>query len=115
MNAEEKINTIFKVLCSMENDIIRPKVLTIMGRNVTFNKTCGQVIDATFNELCARVCIFKSFHCSLIFVIFSGVWQISFFFFIVFFHPHDSTIRQTFFFYFRLFRVFRRSIKYKFV
>ncbi|XP_073981546.1 putative ATPase N2B isoform X2 [Rhodnius prolixus] len=54
VNAEEKINTIFKVLCSMENDIIRPKVLTIMGRNVTFNKTCGQVIDATFNELCAR-------------------------------------------------------------
>ncbi|KAF7992707.1 hypothetical protein HCN44_005051 [Aphidius gifuensis] len=38
----------------MENDTIRPKTLTIKGRNVSFNKTCGQVIDATFQELCDR-------------------------------------------------------------
>lgn len=51
------MDKIFKMLCSMENDIIRPRTLTIMGRNVTFNKTCGQVIDSTFNELCARVSV----------------------------------------------------------
>lgn len=52
--ANEEMDKIFKMLCSMENDIIRPRTLTIMGRNVTFNKTCGQVIDSTFDELCAR-------------------------------------------------------------
>ena len=54
-SAEGEINNIFKLLCSMENDIIRPKTLTIMGRNVTFNRTCGQVLDSTFSELCVRV------------------------------------------------------------
>ncbi|KAK9511552.1 hypothetical protein O3M35_000186 [Rhynocoris fuscipes] len=54
VNADDEMNKIFKLLCSMENDIIRPRVLTILGRNVTFSKTCGQVIDSTFAELCAR-------------------------------------------------------------
>ena len=39
----------------MENDIIRPKTLRIRGRNVTFQRTCGQVADCTFAELCDRV------------------------------------------------------------
>ena len=39
----------------MENDVIRPKTLSIKGRNVTFKKTCGQVIDSSFEELCDRV------------------------------------------------------------
>lgn len=39
----------------MENDIIRPRTLSIMGRNVQFNKTCGQVLDCTFADLCERV------------------------------------------------------------
>lgn len=49
------MDKIFKFLCSMENDIIRPRTLNIMGRNVQFNKTCGQVLDCTFAELCERV------------------------------------------------------------
>lgn len=52
--ADDEMNKIFKMLCAMENDIIRPRTLNIMGRNVTFNKTCGQVIDSTFEELCCR-------------------------------------------------------------
>lgn len=52
---DDSVDTMFKYLCSMENDTIRPKTLTIKGRNVSFNKTCGQVIDATFEELCDRV------------------------------------------------------------
>jgi len=49
------MDKIFKYLCSKENDIVRPKTLIIMGRNVTFPKTCGQVLDATFAELCDQV------------------------------------------------------------
>ncbi|KAJ8679993.1 hypothetical protein QAD02_015780 [Eretmocerus hayati] len=51
---DENIEKIFKYLCSMENDVVRAKTLSIRGRNVTFNKTCGQVMDSTFEELCDR-------------------------------------------------------------
>ncbi|XP_034950509.1 putative ATPase N2B [Chelonus insularis] len=50
----DAVDTIFKYLCSMENDIIKPRTLTIKGRNVTFKKTCGRVIDSSFEELCDR-------------------------------------------------------------
>ncbi|XP_014238457.1 putative ATPase N2B [Trichogramma pretiosum] len=52
--ADRNIEKIFKYLCSMENDIPRPRTLNIKGRNVTFKKTCGQVIDSNFEELCDR-------------------------------------------------------------
>ncbi|XP_066990997.2 putative ATPase N2B [Anabrus simplex] len=52
--ADEDLDKIFKILCSHENDIVRPRVLTILGRNVTFKKTCGQVMDTTFEEVCDR-------------------------------------------------------------
>lgn len=51
---EKKLHGIFKLLCSQENDIVRPRVITILGRNVTFNKTCGQILESTFDELCSR-------------------------------------------------------------
>lgn len=53
-DAERKINAIFKVLCSQENDIIRPKTFTHFGRNISFEKTCGQVLYTSFEELCDR-------------------------------------------------------------
>ena len=49
------MDKIFKYLCSMENDIIRPRTISIKGRDVSFSKTCGQVLDSTFFELCDRV------------------------------------------------------------
>jgi protein AFG1 len=49
------MNKVFKYLCSLENDIIRPRTISIKGRDVTFKKTCGQVLDSTFSELCDRV------------------------------------------------------------
>ncbi|OXU19544.1 hypothetical protein TSAR_010032 [Trichomalopsis sarcophagae] len=52
--AEKGIEKIFKYLCSMENDVVRARTLNIKGRNVIFNKTCGQVMDSTFTELCDR-------------------------------------------------------------
>ncbi|XP_018053937.1 PREDICTED: putative ATPase N2B isoform X3 [Atta colombica] len=48
------VDKVFKYLCSMENDVIRPRTISIRGRNVTFRKTCGQVLDSTFEELCDR-------------------------------------------------------------
>lgn len=54
-DADGEMNKIFKFLASKENDTVRPKTLTIRGRNVTFEKTCGQVADCTFEELCDRV------------------------------------------------------------
>ncbi|KAG8221977.1 hypothetical protein J437_LFUL014466, partial [Ladona fulva] len=53
-NAHEEMERLFKFLCSMENDIIRPRTVNIKGRNVTFSRTCGQVADCTFEELCDR-------------------------------------------------------------
>jgi peroxisome-assembly ATPase len=53
--AEEAMNKMFKILCSQENDNIRPKTFTHFGRNISFAITCGQVLDSTFDELCDRV------------------------------------------------------------
>jgi protein AFG1 len=53
-DTEFNVDTIFKILCSQENDIIRPKTFTHFGRNLSFQKTCGQVLDTTFNEICSR-------------------------------------------------------------
>lgn len=52
--ADEELDKLFKIFASRENDMIRPRTLTIKRRNVTFAKTCGQVADCTFDELCDR-------------------------------------------------------------
>lgn len=48
------MDKIFKVLCSQETDHIRPRTITHFGRDLTFSRTCGQVLDSTFKELCDR-------------------------------------------------------------
>ena len=48
------MNIMFKVMIAKENDIVGPKTIRIKGRDVTFAKTCGQVADCEFEELCAR-------------------------------------------------------------
>ncbi|XP_033152177.1 putative ATPase N2B [Drosophila mauritiana] len=53
-DADGSMNRMFKILCAEENDIIRPRTLTHFGRDLTFNRTCGQVLDSTFSELCDR-------------------------------------------------------------
>lgn len=53
-NADAELDKLFKILASQENDIIRARVLTIKGRNVEFQKTCGRILDASFSELCDR-------------------------------------------------------------
>lgn len=49
------VDNLFKFLASKENDTVRVRVINIMGRNVKFAKSCGRVLDTTFEELCDRV------------------------------------------------------------
>ncbi|KAI8428806.1 hypothetical protein MSG28_007474 [Choristoneura fumiferana] len=63
------VDNLFKFLVSKETDTVRPIVINIMGRNVKFAKSCGRVLDSTFEELCDRpigasdyLVISKTFH-----------------------------------------------------
>jgi peroxisome-assembly ATPase len=53
-DAESNVNAVFKVLCSQENDVVGPKTFTHFGRNISFEKACGQVLNTTFSEICDR-------------------------------------------------------------
>ncbi|XP_047484305.1 putative ATPase N2B [Penaeus chinensis] len=53
-DADAEIKLLFKIMISEETDIVRPRTLTYSGRNVTFEKTCGGVLNSTFEELCNR-------------------------------------------------------------
>ncbi|ALC42484.1 CG8520 [Drosophila busckii] len=53
-DAEGNMNRMFKILSAQENDIIRPRTITHLGRDLTLQRTCGQVLDSTFQELCDR-------------------------------------------------------------
>lgn len=35
--------------------ITGPRLLSVLGRDVTLEKTCGSIADCTFDELCGRV------------------------------------------------------------
>ena len=48
------MDIIFKTMMSDENDTVRPRTIRMKGRDVTFAKTCGQIADCEFEELCAR-------------------------------------------------------------
>lgn len=58
-NADEELNRVFKILSSQENDVVRPRTITHLGRDLKFNKTCGQVLFSTFDELCNQVIYMK--------------------------------------------------------
>jgi len=50
----DEIDRLFKWLCSKENDVVRPRTLLVQRRQVHFNRSCGRVLDCTFDELCDR-------------------------------------------------------------
>lgn len=53
-DAESSLNATFKFMQSKETDTVRPRTIRIKGRDVTFQKTCGGLLDADFEELCGR-------------------------------------------------------------
>ncbi|XP_050312732.1 putative ATPase N2B [Anthonomus grandis grandis] len=50
----DPIEPIFKFLCSKENDIVKGKSFVILGREVSFRKVCGGILESSFEELCDR-------------------------------------------------------------
>ncbi|OWA52238.1 Lactation elevated protein 1 [Hypsibius exemplaris] len=53
-DSPKAVDRIFKVLTATQNDTVRPRRLRIKGREVEFAKTCGSILDATYEELCLR-------------------------------------------------------------
>lgn len=52
--AERAVNNLFEELAETQNDFTRPRVLTVLGREVHLSRTCGSIADCTFHELCDR-------------------------------------------------------------
>ncbi|XP_077367623.1 lactation elevated protein 1 homolog B isoform X2 [Festucalex cinctus] len=52
--ADAALDAMFDELAFKQNSFTGPKVLTVLGREVTLEKTCGSVADCTFHELCGR-------------------------------------------------------------
>lgn len=50
----DPVAQIFKVLTAKENDVVRSKTFSILGRDVTFRKVCGGCLETSFEELCDR-------------------------------------------------------------
>ncbi|CAN9507838.1 unnamed protein product [Ophioblennius macclurei] len=52
--AEAFMDALFEELTLRQKSVTGPRVLTVLGRDVTLEKTCGSVADCTFQELCGR-------------------------------------------------------------
>uniref|UniRef100_A0A914C344 AFG1-like ATPase n=1 Tax=Acrobeloides nanus TaxID=290746 RepID=A0A914C344_9BILA len=54
IDSDAELNVIFKQLCAEENDVVRPKTINILGRNIRIEKCCDRVADMTFDSLCGQ-------------------------------------------------------------
>ncbi|XP_022046129.2 lactation elevated protein 1 homolog B isoform X1 [Acanthochromis polyacanthus] len=52
--AEAFLDALFEELALRQRSVTGPRVLSVLGRDVTLEKTCGSVADCTFEELCGR-------------------------------------------------------------
>ncbi|KAM9339240.1 lactation elevated protein 1 homolog B [Symphorus nematophorus] len=52
--AEAFLDALFEELAVRQKSVTGPRVLTVLGRDVTLEKTCGSIADCTFDELCGR-------------------------------------------------------------
>lgn len=41
--------------CALVSLVTGSRILTVLGRDVTLQKTCGSIADCTFQELCGKV------------------------------------------------------------
>ncbi|XP_031656814.1 lactation elevated protein 1 homolog B isoform X1 [Oncorhynchus kisutch] len=53
-DAEAFMDTLFHELAVRQNNVTGPRVLTVQGRELRLEKTCGNIADCTFKELCDR-------------------------------------------------------------
>uniref|UniRef100_A0A1B0C5N8 Uncharacterized protein n=1 Tax=Glossina palpalis gambiensis TaxID=67801 RepID=A0A1B0C5N8_9MUSC len=47
-----QMERMFQILCSQENDIVRARTITHLGRDLKFQSACGRVLNSSFKELC---------------------------------------------------------------
>ncbi|XP_047430447.1 lactation elevated protein 1 homolog B isoform X2 [Mugil cephalus] len=52
--AEASLDALFEELALRQRSVTGPRVLSVLGRDVTLRKTCGSIADCTFDELCGR-------------------------------------------------------------
>ncbi|XP_042360001.1 lactation elevated protein 1 homolog B [Plectropomus leopardus] len=52
--AEAFLDALFEELALSQKSVTGPRSLTVLGRDVTLEKTCGSIADCTFDELCGR-------------------------------------------------------------
>ncbi|XP_034756505.1 lactation elevated protein 1 homolog B [Etheostoma cragini] len=51
---EAFLDALFEELALSQESVTGPRLLTVLGRDVTLEKTCGSIADCTFDELCGR-------------------------------------------------------------
>ncbi|XP_056873779.1 lactation elevated protein 1 homolog B isoform X3 [Takifugu flavidus] len=52
--AEATLDALFEELAFRQKSVTGPRTLSVLGRDVNLQKTCGSVADCTFNELCGK-------------------------------------------------------------
>ncbi|KAL1770432.1 lactation elevated protein 1 [Sigmodon hispidus] len=53
-DVEAVMDKLFDELAQKQNDLTRPRILKVQGRELQLNKACGTIADCTFEELCER-------------------------------------------------------------
>ncbi|XP_077018682.1 AFG1-like ATPase isoform X1 [Tamandua tetradactyla] len=53
-DVEAVMDKLFDELAQKQNDLTRPRILKVRGRELLLNKACGTIADCTFEELCER-------------------------------------------------------------
>uniref|UniRef100_A0A5F9CWP5 AFG1-like ATPase n=1 Tax=Oryctolagus cuniculus TaxID=9986 RepID=A0A5F9CWP5_RABIT len=53
-DVEAVVDKLFDELAQKQNDLTRPRILKVQGRELWLNKACGTIADCTFEELCER-------------------------------------------------------------
>ncbi|XP_040284785.1 AFG1-like ATPase isoform X2 [Bufo bufo] len=54
-DVETVMDKLFDELAEKQNDVTRPRILKVQGRELKLSKACGSIADCTFEELCDRV------------------------------------------------------------
>ncbi|XP_048387871.1 lactation elevated protein 1 homolog B isoform X1 [Stegostoma tigrinum] len=53
-DVEAVVDKLFDELAQKQNDITRPRILKVQGRELRLSKACGTLADCTFEELCDK-------------------------------------------------------------
>ncbi|XP_043543023.1 lactation elevated protein 1 homolog B isoform X4 [Chiloscyllium plagiosum] len=53
-DVEAVVDKLFDELAQKQNDITRPRILKVQGRELRLSKACGTIADCTFEELCDK-------------------------------------------------------------